>query len=120
MGLLGKAIARSGTDNTGVRPADIQAGIKDFHQKNPLFHCVILQFGDSQRQGLSDIAVMTASYGAVCCGLHGKNGLVLLPGQLDMELFSHRLSKSTGSTVLFQFSASSSSLAFETLIPYLQ
>ena len=114
MGLLGKAIARKGSDS------DIQTAINEFNQKNPLFHCIILQFGDSQRQGFSDIAVMTASYGAVCCNLHGRNGLVLLPGQLDMELFSHRLSKSTGSTVLFEFSANSSSLALETLIPYLQ
>ena len=114
MGLLGKAIARNGSD------PDIQAAINDFHRKNPLFHCVVMQFADARRQGLSDIAAMTASHGAACYNLRGRNGLVLLPGELDMELFSHRLSKSTGATVLFEFSANTSSLALKTLIPFLQ
>ena len=119
MGLLGKAIAWNNTGLAKSGSQDIQAAIGDFYQKNSLFHCLVLQFPDDSQQGLSDIAVMTASFGAVCHNLHDRIGLVLLPGVLDMELFSHRLSRSTSSTVLFQFSASSPSLAIKTLTPYL-
>ena len=120
MGLLGKVMVRNDSNSTDLGSIDIQTAIGNFHQKNPQFHCVVMRFEGGLQQGLSDIAVMTASYGTACHSLHGKNGLVLLPGELDMDLFSHRLSKSTDSTVLFQFSANSPSLALETLIPYLQ
>jgi hypothetical protein len=117
MGLLSKAI----TTKPGVIPVSgaIKAVIANFHHRNPLFHCIVLQFKDDQQQGLADIAAMTASHGVDCCGLSRGNGLVLLPGNLDMELFSHQLSQSTGSTVLFQFSANATPLAFDTLSPYL-
>jgi hypothetical protein len=120
MGLLGKAIVRNSPRVLSKNaPVGIQATINGFQQKNPLFHCVVLQFNGGQDH-LLDIAEMTALHSIVCCGLSGSNCLLLFPGTLDMELFSHRLSKSTGSTVLFQFSANSASLALETLTPYLQ
>jgi hypothetical protein len=78
-----------------------------------------MRFDGNKQQLLSDIARMTAFHGAACCGLQNNSILVLLPYGLDMELFAHRLSRSTGSTVIFQFSANSSSLAFETLSLYL-
>ena len=120
MGLLGRAETRSG--HVGAKPGigNIQAAIDDFQKKHSLFHCIVLQFADNPQQGLSDIAEMTAFHGADCLCLHGGNGLVLLPGALDMELFAHQLSQSTGSTVIFQFTADSSSLALETLSNYLQ
>jgi hypothetical protein len=117
MGLLGKAIAARLSEKTV--PEEIQAVIVDFHINNPLFHCVILQFKDSRQQGLSAIAAMAGSHGVICRGMSQENVLVLLPGGLDMELFSHQLANSTGSTVLFQFSAESSLLAFETIAPFL-
>jgi alpha-D-ribose 1-methylphosphonate 5-triphosphate synthase subunit PhnH len=79
-----------------------------------------MHFPGDKQQGISGIVRLAASHGAVCLDLADKNGLILLPGRLDMELFSHQLARSTGSTVIFQFSANSSSLAFETLNPYLQ
>ena len=120
MGLLDKIATEEPQNfkNTYIGPGDIQTAIADFHQKNSLFHCIVMHFADNK--GLSDIAEMTAFHGVACYSLKDSNGLVMLPGGLDMELFSNRLSKSTGSTVLFQFSANSSSLAFETLSPYLR
>jgi hypothetical protein len=122
MGLLGKAIARNNTTSAesasfggDVSGGGVQTLITDFHQKNPLFHCIVLQGG-----AVKDIPAMIASHGAVCIDLPGDKCLVLLPGGLDMELFAHRLSKSTASTVLSQSSANLSSLAIETLNPYLQ
>ena len=79
-----------------------------------------MKFAKNQQQALADIAEMTAFHDAACYSLPGSKGLVLLPGGLDMELFSNQLSKSTGSTVLFQFSANSSAVAIETLSPYLR
>ncbi|MDR1858945.1 MAG: hypothetical protein LBQ69_05695 [Treponema sp.] len=79
-----------------------------------------MHFNNDQQQSVSGIARMAASHGVACLSLHDGNGLILLPGRIDKELFSHQLARSTGSTVLFQFSADSPSLAFETLSPYLQ
>ena len=110
MGLLDKAITNSD---------DIKAVIVAFQQKNTCFHCVVLQFIDEPQQGLSAIAEMAAHHGLVCGSLPRQKGFVLLPGNLDMELFSHHFSKCTRSSVIFAFSADSSSLAFETLKPYL-
>ena len=115
MGLLEKAISIRG--NTGI----IQTIIVDFHRKNPLFHCIVLQSGCGNEQSFSpDIAGRVAGHGAVCPELPGGKCLVLLPGGLDMELFAHRLSKSTGSAVLFQLSAHESAIALEKLSPYLR
>jgi hypothetical protein len=119
MGLLGKAIAKNTTESApfggGASGGGVQTLITDFHRKNPLFHCIVLQGG-----AVKDIPAMIASHGAVCIDLPGEKCLVLLPGGLDMELFAHRLSKSTASTVLSQSSANLSSLAIETLNPYFQ
>ena len=117
MGLLDKAITSESQGSAASR--DIKTVIVDFQRQNVLFHCVVLQFNNDRQQRLADIAAMTAPHGAVCCSLSRKNGLVLLPGKLDMELFSHQLSKSTCSTVLCQFSANVPSVAIETLSPYL-
>jgi len=108
MGLLGKAIARS------AAPSEIQAAIVDFHQLNPSFHCIVLQ-GAAQ-----DVNAMVGSYGVVCALLPDGNSLILLPGGLDIELFAHRLSKSTGLPELSQFSSNSPSFAIEKLKPSLQ
>jgi len=120
MGLLGIIAARNSPDNSSAGSSGIQAAINGFHRENPLFHCVVMHLGTDDEQCISDIALMTAFHGAVCLSLTGGNGLLLLPGGLDRELFSHQISRSTGSTVLFQFSANASSLAFETLSPYLR
>ena len=120
MGLLDKVVARVSPDATSAGLTDIEIAINDFHQENPMFHCVVMHFSNGQQQGISDIARMAASHGVVCFSLDGNNGLILLPGRLDMELFSHQFSQSTGSTVLFQFSANSPFVALETLSPYLQ
>lgn len=120
MGLLGKVKTRGGTVYEGSGFEDIQAAIDGFQKKHSPFHCIVLRFSDDQRQVFSDVAEMTAFHGAVCCRLPSKNDLVLLPGTLDMELFSHQISLSTGSAVLFQFTADSSSLALETLKNFIQ
>jgi hypothetical protein len=116
MGLLGKAIAWNelNPDGAGVISGDIQSIIADFNQKNPLFHCILLQGAAP-----TEVVDMVASYGAVCAGISGEKCLVLLPGGLDMELFAHRLSGSTGSTVLLRMSVPSASLAIEMLGPHL-
>jgi hypothetical protein len=117
MGLLGKAIAWNNEINSGdadVDSKDIRSVIAKFHQKNPLFHCVLLQGA-----AVAEIADMIASYGAVCVGIPDTQCLVLLPGGLDMELFAHRLSGSTGSTVLLQTSVPSASIAIDMLSPYI-
>jgi len=121
MGLLGKAKAKS--DNVPVVneasvdirafSIDVQALIDRFHLKNSLFHCVLLHSESGEKRGFLEIADMAGEYGIECACLTNGNCLILLPGSLDMELFSHRFSKSTGSTVISQFSADSPSLAMK-------
>jgi hypothetical protein len=110
MGLLSKAISR----NNAAASKNIQAVVADFYDKNMAFHCIVLQ-GKSQ-----DIVDMVADHGAACADLSGGNCLVLLPGGLDMELFSHRLFNSTGLAVQCQFNANMPSVALEKLNPYLR
>jgi hypothetical protein len=116
MGLLGKAIAWNevNADSADVVPGDIQSIIADFHRKNASFHCILLQ-----RASAAEVSPMIASYGAVCTEVSGTQCLVLLPGGLDRELFAHRLSGSTDSTLLLQASAHSPSGALELLSPHL-
>jgi hypothetical protein len=123
MGLLGKANAKS--DNVPNENAacvdirvfsiDIQALIDRFHLKNPLFHCVVLRSESGEKRGFMEIGDMAGAYGIECACLPNGNCLLLLPGSLDADLFSHRFSKSSGSTVISQFSADSPSYAFEQL-----
>jgi hypothetical protein len=123
MGLLGKANAKSDNvpneDTTSVDirafSIDIQALIDRFHLKNPLFHCLLFKPGSGGKRDFLEIADMAGSHGIECACLSNGNYLILLPGALDMELFSHRFSKSSGSTVITQFSADSPSFAFEQL-----
>jgi hypothetical protein len=109
MGLLGKANAKSDTD------IGIQAFINSFHEKNPLFHCLLMKPQSGEKRGLLEIAAMSGSHGIAYTCLPSGDCLLLLPGGLDLDLFSHRISKSSGSTVIMQFSADSPSLAFEKL-----
>ncbi|MCL1837231.1 MAG: hypothetical protein FWG46_06775 [Treponema sp.] len=119
MGLLGRAASRNSPGFLNAGAGNVQEAIENFRRQYPLFHCIVMQFEDGREEDLHDIAAMTALHGAVCLSLSGGKGLVLLPGALDMELFSHQLSESTGSTVAFQFTADSPSLALETLCSYL-
>jgi len=118
MGLLGKAIAKHNASivksaSDGAAFIGVQSLISDFHDKNPLFHVILLQ-------GRGDINAMLACHGAALVDLPGGNTLVLLPGALDRELFAHRLSHSAGLTALSQLSADSPSLALEKIKPYLR
>jgi hypothetical protein len=121
MGLLGKANAKSDNvpneDTTSVDirafSIDIQALIDRFHFINPLFHCLLLRPGSGEKRDFLEIADMAGSHGIECAWLPNGNYLILLPGSLDIDLFSHRFSKSTGSTVITQFSADSPSIAFK-------
>ena len=123
MGLLGKANAKS--DNVLNEDAasvdirafsiDIQALIDRFHLKNPLFHCVLMGPVIGEKRDFLEIADMAGFHGIECACLPNGNCLILLPANLDIDLFSHRLSKSSGSTVITQFSADSSVIAFERL-----
>jgi len=106
MGLLGKAIAKH--NESGV-----QSLITGFHHNNSLFHAIVLQ-------GRGAINDMIACHGAVAADLPGGNTLVLLPSALDRELFAHRISRSSGLTVLYQLSADSPAPVLETLSPWLQ
>ena len=120
MGLLGKAASRNSPGFLSAGAGNVQEAIENFYQQYPSFHCIVMQFDGGREEDLHDIAKMSAFHGSVCLSLSDGKGLVLLPGALDMELFSNQLSKSAGSTVVFQFTADSSSLAFETLSSYLQ
>jgi len=121
MGLLGKANAKS--DNVPEENSvpvdirafsiDIQAMIDRFHLKNPLFHCVLLRPENGDKSGFLEIAGMAGAYGIECSCLPNGNCLILMPGTLDMDLFTHRFSESSGSTVISQFSADSPSLAYK-------
>jgi len=123
MGLLGKANAKS--DNVpeenlvsvDIRAfyIDIHALIDRFHLKNPLFYCVLLRSESGGKRDFLEIADMAGFHGIECALLPNGNCLILLPANLDIELFSHRLSKSSGLTVITQFSADSPSFAFEQL-----
>ena len=115
MGLLERAIASTNAvpANSAV-PKKVTVVINNYHKKNPVFHLIILQ---GNTEGIAD---MTAGYGAVCTGLPGKKCLLLLPGNLDRELFAHRLSKSTGSIIVYQSDANSPSHAIGMLAPYLR
>jgi len=117
MGLLVKAGAKSDNVPVDVRAfsIDIQALIDRFHLQNPLFYCVLLRSESGKKRDFADIADMAGSHGIECAWLPNGNCLFLLPANLDIDLFSHRLSKSTGSTVITQFSANSPSFAFEQL-----
>jgi hypothetical protein len=123
MGLLGKANAKS--DNVlnenvvsvDIRAfsIDIQALIDRFYLKNPLFYCVLLRPESGEKRDFLEIADMAGFHGIECAWLPNGNYLILLPAALDIDLFSHRISKSSGSTVITQFSADSPSFAFEQL-----
>jgi hypothetical protein len=116
MGLLNKAIAINNAHTGSVilgASGSVQSFIADFHRKNPQFHIIVLQ-------GRGDIKSRIACHGAAVSDLPGGNSLVLLPGALDRELFAHRLSQSTGFTILSQLGTVSLPLAFETLSPWLQ
>ena len=113
MGLLGKAIANNNDTAESAGTERFDELVVRFYRKRPLFHCIVLQ-------GRGDIAVMLACYGGAYRDLPGGSSLVLLPGTLDRELFAHRLSRSTGSAVLSQFSANSAFLALKILRPYLR
>jgi hypothetical protein len=114
MGLLDRAIASNNATSAAASVSvDANALIADFSRKNPLFHCIVLQ-----GVAVQNIADMLDSYGAKCMALPAKKCLALLPGALDRELFAHRLSRSSGSLVLFQSSAHSPSPAIEILSPY--
>ena len=114
MGLLGKAKAKSHTCSPDENSAsvDIQALINGFHEKNPLFHCVVLRPGSGEEHGFSE---MSGALGIECFCLPNRDCLLLLPGGLDMELYSHRFSNSSGSTVILQFTSDSPAFAFEQL-----
>jgi len=125
MGLLGKANAKSDhvpnevTASVDIRAfsIDIQALIDRFHLKNPMFHCLLFKPGSGgdpsvRKRDFLEIADMAGSHGIECACLPNGNYLILLPGSLDIDLFSHRFSKSSGSTVITQFSADSPSFAF--------
>jgi len=113
MGLLGKANAKSDAGENAVPidirafSIDIQALIDRFHLKNPLFGCVLMRSGKGERRDFLEIAGMAGAYGIECAYLPNGNCLILLPASLDLDLFSHRLSKSSGSTVITQFRAGS-------------
>ena len=121
MGLLGKADAKSDNDpnenpvSVDIRAfsIDIQALIDRFHLKNSLFHCVLLKTESGEKSDYLEIVDIAGAYGIECAYLPNGNCLVLLPGNLDMELFSHRFAKSTSSTVISQFSADSPSIALK-------
>ena len=119
MGLLGKANAKSDIlkETVDIRAfsIDIQALIDRFHLKNPLFHCVLLRSGSGEKRDFQEIADMAGFHGIECAYLPNGNCLILLPANLDIDLFSHRLSKSSGSTVISQFSADSAARAWERL-----
>ena len=111
MGLLIKAAA--------LAEPNIEKLINDFNRENPSFHCAVFLINGSREKTIDDINKMSSCHGAACSFLPGRNCLVLLPGLLDLELFLHRLSNSTGSSVLFHFSANSYSFAINKLKPYL-
>ena len=121
MGLLGKADAKSDNDpnenliSVDIRAfsIDIQALIDRFHHKNPLFHCLLMRPESGDRNSFFEIADMAGAYGIECAYMSNGNCLILLPGSLDIELFSHRFSRSSGSTVISQFSADSPFLALK-------
>jgi len=119
MGLLGKANAKSdvveNSASVDIRAfsIDIQALIDRFHLINPLFHCVLLKTESGDKKDFLEIAGMAGEYGIECACLPNGNFLILIPGSMDIDLFSHRFSKSSGSTVISQFSADSPSLAFK-------
>jgi hypothetical protein len=119
MGLLGKANAKSDADTVSVDirafSIDIQALIDRFHLKNPLFNCLLIKPESGERRDFLEIAGMAGGYGIECAFLPNGNFLILMPASLDPELFSHRLSKSSGSTIVTQFSADSPSFAFKQL-----
>jgi len=113
MGLLGKAITRKDANAEDAATGDIPAFISGFYRKYPQFHVVVLQ-------GRGEIISRIAYHGGAVADLSDENSLVLLPGALDRELFTHRLCLSTGLTALSQMSADSPSLALETLGPFLR
>jgi hypothetical protein len=121
MGLLDKANAKNGadeeTESVDIRAysVDIQALIDRFHLKNPLFYCILMGSESGKKRDFLEITGMAGFHGIECAYLPNGNCLILLPSTLDIDLFSHRLSKSTGSTVITQFSTDSPSFAFEQL-----
>ena len=125
MGLLCKAVSvgNSGFPGKGAASGEIKAAVEQFQSEYPLFHCIVFNLGEDDPCGfqkkIDGIAGMATSHGSVSICLHGGNCLVLLPGGLDRELFSHRLSKSSGSTVVFQCSMNSAPLALEALEPFI-
>jgi hypothetical protein len=115
MGLLGKANAKSDAGSIDLQSLDIQAFINRFYQENPLFHCLLLGPESGEKYNFLEIAAISGSYGIECVCLPNGNYLILMPGSLDIDLFSHRFSKSSGSTVILQFSTDSPSSAIEKL-----
>lgn len=107
-------------DSAAPGVSEISALIDMYQKQKMSFHCIILHSSAACETSLAEaITGMIAHHGSVCGQLPGGNCLVLIPGSLDMELFSHRLSKSANATVIFQFSADSSAVALEAIKPYL-
>jgi len=119
MGLLDKVDAGRAGAGGASDSGDIRAVIADFCRENPLFHCIVFKHDGGEGRLSRKISDMTGCHGVACRDLSGRNCMVLLPGELDMELFSHRISNSTGASVLFQFSADAPVTAFDALHSYL-
>ena len=115
MGLLERAIASAdAVPRSSASLKKAQTVINNFHKKNPVFHIILFQ------GNVREMAAMTADHGALCTDFPGKKCLVLLPGNLDRELYAHRLSKSTGSDIMYQSDAKTPSFAVEKLAPFLR
>jgi hypothetical protein len=120
MGLLDRADAVGGRDDPEFGPGrDVAAAIDEFSLGNPSFHCVILERRGGSGGFSGEVAELVSGHGAACGDLPDGKCYALLPGDLDMELFSHRISQSSGSTVALQFSADSPSVAMDALRSHL-
>jgi hypothetical protein len=126
MGLLKKTVSIGFPDGSSGK---IKAALEKFRNTYPLFHCIVLNFNGNPTGNPADIQLnfqekfsgineMIAGCGAECIYLP-EGCLVLLPGGLDMDLFSRRLSKSSGSTLLAKCSVDSALPDFEALEPFI-
>jgi hypothetical protein len=120
MGLLEKINAMGGPEGFVLKSAEhgVKVIVSNFCMANPSFHCIVLMRMGRGGVLSGKVTGMASCHGAVCKDLPDGDCLVLLPGGLDAELFSHRIARSTGSAVAFQLSADSPSPALDALHSY--
>ena len=99
--------------------ADIDGVLESFSRRESPFHCAVFRRDENPESLRDEISCLAASQDALCLGISLGVCAVLLPGALDIALFSHRISRSSNSIEAFSLTTDSAQRAMDALRPYL-